>query len=574
MKKNQQTTAEAYRDERKSRIAKANKKNAKGGHSAGRFFKKLIAVVLCIAVVCGVVYVAATAFGLDKSLSTAIKVGDIGVSSRDFYYYYSTMYQQTSYYASYYSQYGYDMGYDSSLAPDAQTTTDEDGNEITWAQSFLNSAEERAQFVTAFYTEATRANFELSQEKKDEIDKTIDDYKSSASENGFALGAYLRSSFCPGFTVKAFRKLLEKDTIASAYHDKLKEDEAAAVSEEDINKEYKENGKEYDYADAVYYSVDREVLEAKDGETEKQLQKRQDSADKALKDALNKAFNKVSDKDAFVAAAKDYEKANAEEENTDAAAEVEETADAETAEQAEETDPTSSLDHTSFEGATSAIGEDGAEWLYGTSKKGSLTVVENGDKFCVVLCLKARYAGNSVDWRNILVSIETDENGESTDENKEAALKKAESLLKQIKESKNIEDTISSLAPDNSADTTSASEGGLYEATRYTDTDIDSDVRSWLFDDSRKEGDIEIVETSSGYQIVYLSKINAKDFDWAAKIRENIGEERFEEKEEKILADDGSYVVTETMKGFWANRVMDAFCGKIKKNLAYSNSKK
>ncbi|MBQ8015786.1 MAG: hypothetical protein IJ264_06345 [Clostridia bacterium] len=167
--------AEIYREERKARIAKAAKQNAKSIEkrtTAAKIAKKVVAIVLAVAIVGGIAWKLVDELGVIERFATAVEIGDTKISAAEYNYYYSAQYQQTAYYANMYQEnYGYNIGFDTTVAPDEQDSTekDEDGNAITWADSFKNSAVEYAQNVVAYYNEAVKAGYELSEDEKAEL---------------------------------------------------------------------------------------------------------------------------------------------------------------------------------------------------------------------------------------------------------------------------------------------------------------------------------------------------------------------------------------------------------------------
>ena len=279
--------AEIYREERKERIAKANKKNAKSiekRNNAAKIAKKVIAVVVVVAIVLGIGWKFVDSFGLIEKATTAMTVGSDKISTAEFAYYYNAQYQQMSYMSSYYAQSGYNIGFDSSKSPDdpTNTTTDADGNKITWAQYFTDSAVERAQFIDAYYKEALKADFKLSEDEQKEIEETVENYRKQAAENNFSLSAYLKASFGEGFNEKTFRKQLEMETIAQNFYNDQKSSFNADVKDSDIEAEYKENAKKYNYADVRFFAFTYTILSAAEGESEDELKARQTAANDEL----------------------------------------------------------------------------------------------------------------------------------------------------------------------------------------------------------------------------------------------------------------------------------------------------
>ena len=303
--------AEIYREERKERIAKANKKNAKSiekRNNAAKIAKKVIAVAVVVAIVLGIGWKFVDSFGLIEKATTAMTVGSDKISTAEFAYYYNAQYQQMSYMSSYYAQSGYNIGFDSSKSPDdpTNTTTDADGNKITWAQYFTDSAVERAQFIDAYYNEALKADFKLSEDEQKEIEETVENYRKQAAENNFSLSAYLKASFGEGFNEKTFRKQLEMETIAQNFYNDQQSSFTADVKDSDIEAEYKENTKKYSYADVRFFAFTYTTLSAAEGESEDELKARQTAANDELLAKAKEVYAKCKDADSFIAAVKAY----------------------------------------------------------------------------------------------------------------------------------------------------------------------------------------------------------------------------------------------------------------------------
>ncbi len=553
MAKEEKNKAELYREERKARIAKANKKNAKSiakTKKAAGLGGKIIAVVLICAIIVGIGYWGVQTTGIVDKASTAIKVGDKKVSSAEYGFYYSNAYQQAVQYAQMMQQYGSSSGFNTDLAPDdpANTTVDENGKTITYAESFKDNANRTAKQIIAFCDLAEKAGFELSEEEKTQVEDQMKEYISSAEENGFSLNSFLKATVGPGFNQKSFKNLLTKSAIASSYQEKLKQDYVDKVSEKDIEAEYKANSKDYDYVDIRYYTVAGTTLTAKEGESDEDLAKRQAESNKeTFKDAKD-ILGKITDGDSFEKAVREYKKA-------------EKDAD----------DLTKELDHTSYSSITSSLSEDVAKWVYDSARKaGDKKVFENEADAYVVLVIAPAYSSNSVDVRHCLVQFNAAEEGKPTDKEKEAAKKKADELLAEWKKGDKTEDSFAKLATENSDDTGSVENGGLYEKIRITDSYVPEFI-NWSFDSSRKAGDVDIIETEYGYHIMYFSKNNTDDLDWKDTIRGTKGNEAYSDFETELLADDGDYAVT--VNEFWVDRASKKFCKKIRRNIANSASR-
>ncbi len=566
--------AEIYREERKDRIAKANKKNAKSietGKTVGNIIKKTVAIVVVAAIVIGIGYVVIDNTGLVKRNVSAVKFSDgTKISATMFNYYYSSLYSQTNYYAQAMAQYGYGTGgYDTSLSPDQQTTTDEDGNEITYAEYFRTAAIDRAQYFEAFAKEAEKEGFELDEDAKAEIDETIESYRSNASEGGYSMNAYLKANFGPGVTEKKFRAEIEKSEIASKFSEYMQKKLADDISDDEIKAEYEKNQKLYDYVDVRYYIFSTDILEADEGETDEQLKTRQDAANEVIYDEAEAVSDKVTSLDSLEEALEEYidSKKEPEEETAETAEAAEETEEA-AEEEEEEKLYSTEVKHATYESINSSMNDAAADWLFDSARKaGDKSVFTNENSAYLVYVVKPAYTSHSVDVRHLLVAFSDDSEEEVTDEMKAEAYETAQGYLAEWKNGDATEESFAALVTEHSDDEGSVETGGLYEGMRITDSYVE-EFLNWSFDPARKVGDVEIIETTYGYHIMYFSADNADDFDWQATIRSDKGSEAYEKYEADLISDEGEYAPE--VSEYWTKRVMDEFCKKISRNLAMS----
>lgn len=545
--------AEVYREERKARIAKAAKKNAKSIEkrtAAASILKKVIAVVLAVAIVGGVAWKIVDSLGILERAVTAVNIGDEKITAAQFNYYYSAQYQQMAYYAQAYAQQGLNMGFDTSVAPDEQESTqkDEDGNALTWAEVFKDSATNYAQFVYAYYNEAAKAGYTLSEDETAEINETIESYREEAVSNNYSLNAYLRESFGSGFTEKTFRKQLEMETLAQNYYEDKTSELKTNVADADIKAEYDANRKDYDYADVRYYSFAFTTLTLNEGETEEALAERQKAANAKVEADAKAVFDKLTDEASFTAAITAL-KNEGKENPTD-------------------TDYTTLSKLTTYSSLTASTCKEVGEWAFDTARVAGDKNIFTGEKAVyIVYSVKPVYAMNSVDVRHLLVQFDAEDTSKVTDAQKEAAYKEAKALLDEWLAGDKTEESFAALVKDKTDDTASKETGGLYEGIRTSDNYVAS-FEEWSFDDSRKAGDYGIVETEYGYHIMYFVSDNTDDLDWKETIRTSIGAEDLETYETELLKEGGEYSIKK--HNTWINMVSDNFCDNIRKNLAYS----
>ncbi|MBQ2847456.1 MAG: peptidylprolyl isomerase [Clostridia bacterium] len=543
--------AEIYREERKARIAKAAKKNAKSiekRSTAAKIAKKAVAIVLAVAIVGGIAWKTIDELGVIEKFATAVTIGDEKISAAKFNYYYSSQYNQMVSQSNYYSQMGYDIGFDTTLPPDEQTTKDADGNDTTWSEVIKDNAVDYAQFVTAYYNEAVKNDYKLSEETQAEIDELIENYREQAASSNYSLNAFLRQNFGPGFNEKAFTEQITMEYLAENYYSDKQSELTDAVTDEAVKAEYDANRKDYDYTDIRYYSFAFTTLKANEGETEAQLKDRQKAEnDKVIAEA-KAVFDKVTNEETLIAAVKEYK-------NKDA-------------EKPSDTDYTTFTKNAQYESLVTAISEEGADWAFDAARKaGDKTMITGEKAVYIIVTVNPIYAMNSVDVRHCLIKFDAADENNVTDEEKKAAHKEAKALYDAWLAGDKTEKSFEKMVTENSEDEGSASTGGLYEGIRISDSYV-AEFEDWSFDSSRKAGDSGIIETEFGYHIMYFVSDNTDDLDWKNTIKSTMGSESFTEYQETLLAEDGEYKIT--ANDTWTNHAAKDYCDKIRKNNAYS----
>lgn len=540
--------AELYREERKARIAKAAKKNAKSIEkrtTAAGIIKKVVAIVLVVAIVGFAGFKILDSTGVINRAATALKVGDTKVSVAEFNYYYSMAFNEIANQAYQYEQaYGYNpLGFDSSLPPDEQESTqkDEDGNALTWDVVLKDRAVAIAQQTIGYYNEAVAAKTTLTEDQKAEINETIETYRTQAAENNYSLNAFLKTYFGAGFNEKTFVNQLEKEILAQNFTEAKNKEVSDSITDETVAAEYKANQKEYDYADVRYYSLSFKTLTKTEGETDDALKARQKAENDKLIAAAKDIAAKATDENALIEAVKAYNDSKE--------------------------DTTKKLIATSYSALGSAVGTEGADWAFAAGRKAGEVNTFAGEKAAnIVFIIKPAYTSNSVTVRHCLVEFDAKDAENVTDKEKEAAKKKATDLLAGLGE-KVTEDAFAKMVKDNTADTASTETGGLYENIRISDNYVEN-FEAWSFNPDRKAGDTGIVETEYGYHIMYFVSDNTDDLDWKAAIKNNMTNEKLTAFQEELFKEDGKNVVDE--KTAWTERVAEQYSDTIRKNLAYS----
>lgn len=578
-KKEEKSKAELYREERKARIAKANKKNArKGGVKTGSVVKRVVAAVVALAIVCGCLFYVLDNTGVINKMITAVEVGENNVNSATFYYYYYLMYQQALSTQENYSSYGFNY-IDAEKAPDEQDYPypDEDGKTTTWADQLITQAASRAQTVLACYNEAVKEGIKLEEDEQTQIDETIEQFKSSASSGGYSVNAYLKMMF--GFGLKDLKKQLEIEQIASKYQEKVHEDQHEAVDDAALEKELKDNAKDYGLATIRYYAFKYDTLNQGDSESDEAFEARKTKANDSVAKTAKEIFENITDEDSFIAAVNAYEAEDAENEEEDKAEEAtEETAAAETeaAEEAEdaeteeeEEDATTLLKNAAYSSISSAVEADAADWAFDSARKAGDLKFFKGDNGAYIVYVKSprNLKAHSVTVRYCLIPYNDEMTAANDKDERTEAKDTATKLYDDWKKGEATEDTFAQLVRDNSKDTSTSEDGGLIDVRLNK---MVSAFEDWCFDSKRKAGDCEVIEAEEyGYFIVYFVSDNKDDLDWKDTASEKLADAAYDEAFETLLGDDGEYVLNEHKKA--EKRVSDDFCKRIKRNQALSS---
>lgn len=519
---NEKSKAEQYRDERKARIAKAAKKNAKGMEKRNGVKKavgKVISIILVVAIALGAVGAFLNSFGVwDRTMIIgSVGADKIKVTAAEYEYYYYTAYnnlvntisQQQSYYG--YSSYEFDT----TLPPDKQTssyTDPETGEQMSWDQFLSENAVNQIKMMKTLYKEAVDKGYKLDDADEKTIDEEIQTIRDRAAqmgdgENGrkFSTSAYIRYTMGP-YSEGFLRKIWKEQLIVSKYQNGMVDDKLAGYSQEEIDKVYNEDKTAYDFVDFCMYTFSAEA-ETEDAET---------TAPKTdpKKDA-DAFFAAITDEASFYAKAKELNKDDA---SYDAKGETNR--------------------KMMLKSDLSGLSEDAINWLFNAgTKAGSKKLVadEASGSYTVFLLTKPMYQAKTVSVRHILFMTVDQSTGEPLAADKKAEAKqKADDALNKYNSGEKTEDSFAALATELTEDTGSQSTGGLYEDFQFGK--MVYNFSEWSYDAARKPGDVGIVETEYGYHVMYF--VGTADTNYYdASIRESKGQEEAQTELENLVED-------------------------------------
>lgn len=499
-----------------------------------------IVMVLVVAIVVGVI---ATPLidGIILRTSKTVRIGEHKLSVADLTYYYIDAIQeyQNTIYNQYYSSFGdywsIMLGFDTTK-PLSEQDYDK---EQTWAEYFIDTAIDTAKQTYALYDDAVAKGHTLTETEQENLDAYLDSLDLYATYYGYSSAkSYLRASYGNGANEKNYSEYYRVRTMATSYLTKYSDD--LEYDDADFRAYEKDKFDDYSTLSYIYYNMKYntylgEGTKSEDGETTTWTDEEKNAAREAMKadmEALLAA--EVIDKESFDKAIQAWEinQTDKEEDKED---------DQNSSSSSTETKPTATETKNAFIPNIS-IQEDALEWMKDAArKKGDLkafevyTYVEKDDLaddhvhgddcgcdrtvdgYTIVLFTERNdNTMKLVNIRHILVEFEggtTDSNGNTTysDDEKNTAKEAAEALLKQWQEGDATEESFGELANKESDDQDGkVTNGGLYEDV-YPGQMVET-FNDWCFDETRKAGDTDIIETEYGYHVMYYSSADEMSY--------------------------------------------------------------
>lgn len=522
----EKSQAELYREERKKRMENAAKKNAKKSPQmtkAKKVIGKVVAIVLAVVVCLAAVYGIFNFFGIPQKVLTAAKIGDERVTVAKYNFYYMDMYLNTyNQSQSYDSQYGAGYGamytgYDSSKSPMEQeypgTLEDFEGESATWADYFRVQSLKYLQTYLAYAKLAKEAGMSLDEDELADIDEQVESIRSSAESNDYSLDRYLTKIYGKGVNEKLLREVMEERQLAYKYAQQKQEDVETGVTDAQIEEEYTANPAEYALVTLNGFVVSADTSAIADDATDDE---KTAATEAAMADAKAKAEGyaaKVNSADTLLEQAKAY--------NSTA------------------TEASVKLEDVTGTTLASTFSQAASDWAYAAERAvGDVTVLETSKGYAVLYMavLPHKDMSKPVDVRHILIQFDTttDESGNTvalTSAEKEAYYQQAQAIYNQFLENP-TEENFATLANNNSDDTGSNTNGGLYEDVHVGD--MVTAFNDWCFDPNRKPGDSGIIETNYGYHVMYYVG-NDNEETWKSTVRSTLASDALSAFDDEIV---------------------------------------
>ena len=379
-------------------------------------------------------------------------------------YYYKNVYRNfLSNYSSYLSVFGLDT---SKSLKDQDCAMSEDGG--TWYDYFLKQALDQMCAVHALVDSAQKEGYKYPDSIQTDLESSMKTLDSSASSYGYSTAQYLSALYGSTMTRKVYQAQLLLSMEAQDYSKNY--ENSLTYTTDQLTAAYQADTKTYDMVNCEYVKVDGSAAAKTDASG-----KSTEATDAEKKDALA-AAKKLAD-----SIYADYQ----------AGGDLSKLADSN-----KDTATYTANDSTTYSDATLQ------KWLFDSSRKsGDSAVLDDSTASSAYYVV--------VDVRHILIQPATGEKKEGEDgyeaeqtKLKAEAKQKAEDLLAKWKSGDATEDSFAALAKENSADTGSASDGGLISQVSKSSSLVDA-FKNWCLE-KHNPGDTGIVESDYGYHIMYF----------------------------------------------------------------------
>lgn len=473
----------------------AEQKEAKKVKLMTTAFVLVLAAIVVIAVIAGVNQTISNS-GIREKNTIAMTVGEHEISNAELSYYYM---DTINGFFNQYGSYAALLGLDLSKSLDEQISNEETGD--SWADDFLAQAKDNASAMYALNDAAVAAGHTLGEAEKSTLENVIANMQMNAILSGYSdLESYLKAIYGQGASEEGYRAYYEMNLLGESYYaaytEGLTYDDAAIAAAD------KENGASYNNYSYNYYNLNVSKF-LTGGTTDENGSTTYSDEEKAAAAAAAKAaaeallkenINYVEQFDAAIAALE----VNAGSTNAVSTA-ANDVAYGSVLSVAKDWITDSSRkagEMEMFENATVTTDENGNEV---TTVNGYYVVMFNGtsdNSFALknVRHILAKFQGGKYD--------ETTGTTTYTDEEKAAAKEKAEEILNTWQSGDATEVSFGELAIEKSEDTGSVANGGLYEDI-YPGQMVTA-FEDWCYDETRKTGDVGIVETSYGYHVMFF----------------------------------------------------------------------
>ena len=414
----------------------------------------------------------------------------VGVSSANYevnnammsYFFHDTIASTVSNAVSQYGSYAVTYG----IIPDTSMALRDQKNSSgkTWYAYFMENTVESVESMLILAEAAKAEGVTLSDIENSRIDQAITVLDESAKEAGVSTEKFIHENYGLGVKADDIREALKIYFLGQKfYYETLGKIE---VTDAEIKAHYDKNADDYDVVDYKVYTF---VLDTKDKDAKSPIElskklleaKTPEEFDSILKDLIKDKYD-------------DEKKLN------------------------------EAIDGTLRENASLVEKSEYSKWLFDDDRKVGDTksfTADNGN-VSVYMLVNASHRNESEtkDVRHILFAFDGYDS-------KEECKAEAERILAEYKAVGSVE-KFAELAARYSTDSGSSAYGGLYE--NVAKNVMVEEFEDWIFDDSRKAGDVDIIETAYGYHIMYF--VGEGRPEWEASIFDELRSEKYSDMAE------------------------------------------
>lgn len=450
--------------------------------------------------------------GLIPRHTTALEVNGhkYSVADMDFFYrqYVNSAYQQEQSMIDFYQQQlGQEMSHSFDPTQDLTTQYVDEEKTQSYHEFFLEQTKDQVVQITALVDAAKAEGFTPDEETQETMDHLLSELDEDLRENNFSgRDAYFRVYFGRSVNSKVYEKNMKLSILANSY-DAATRASLTEYTDDDLKAYYNENSALYNSYDYDYAYFDGQPVKETDddGNTIESTDEQKTEAMAAAKEKAEGLINAMKATPAEGENAPVFSNAAA----------------------------VYGLSDTSRPRVLGTTVQNTVygEWLMDSARKdGDIELFESeGNGYYVIQFHDAYfYDEPTVDVRHILAKAEMDEGAEEpTQAQMDAAHDEAEELMKQFNAMAPDEKTAEAfgeLAEEHSDDGrnddgTLYTKGGLYENIHKGD--MVENFNNWIFDASRKEGDVGLVENAGpgyfGWHVIYFQA--TREPEWLTKVR-------------------------------------------------------
>ena len=380
----------------------------------------------------------------------------------------------------------------------------------TWHDYFVDYTKKYLTQTLIFAEEGKANGTEITKYNKEDIQAGFDSLQADADKYKVSFDEYIESQFGEGVTKEELEELLTLTYTAQAYSNTL--NESFSYTDEDYENYYKENSTKYKYADYISYSFSYSTIN--DDNTSMIVDEEKKKTVKEYADALAQCKTKKD----FSEYIKKYLKANPSQVSITTTSEEASVTEDDFNQAIENQVESAYHEYTAYSDSTELL-----KWVFDDSRKdGETSVVDTGNAYTAVLLVKAPYRDENItrDVRHILIKTNENPTDGSDPVTDEQAKEKAQKIYDEWKAGAATEDSFAELAETYTEDTSSKRKGGLY--TNVKKHQMVAEFNDWVFDNSRKGGDTDIIKTSYGYHIMYFVKVSQPA--WKAAVDSDLRE--------------------------------------------------